>query len=404
VCLAAVLLAGAILRRRFAGPGPALALVAGLTPVALTLFSAVNPNGLEIAAAVLTAAVVVALREDRARTGRVGTGLLVGLVASMGVLIWTRPLSLVWAALLLGVLLLPGGLLTGLFRDRTPVRTLRDHLPAAAAVGAVVLLLATAAGWVLWAAQTRTVGEEDDVTDWSDVPWDVRVVLVALKFGGLVQQMVGFVGSDTSLPLTIVLGWLLATAVAVVALAVGARGASTRLSHVALFAAGATAAVAGYSLLTAFGWQGRYWLPAIAAGLVLLVPSLQGRALDQVRAHRLAGGAIGVLVTLQVVGFVWHLWRYVYGVEAQYNRFDAVPAPDDAVGWLPPLPQPVTMVLLLTGSVALAALLLAPDRRRAPDPSPGTATGTATGTETGTDPTTTPSAAATTRTGPPEDE
>lgn len=375
VGMAAVLGAAWVLRRRFAGPGPAVALVAGLTPVTLSLFGAVNPNGLEIGAAVLCAALVVAVREDRARTGEVGRALLAGLVLATAVLVWTRPLSLVWAALLLAVLLLPGGLTPDLLRG-----PLRRRAPTIAAAVGVVAVLAAAAVWTVWATETRTIGDEDDETEWTDVPFDVRLVLVVLKFGSLINQMVGFVGSDTSLPQLIVLGWLLTTAVAVVALATGSRGPSTRVVHVGLFGVGAVAAVAGYSLLTAFGWQGRYWLPAAAAALVLLVPSLEGRALGRVRAGRVGAGAVAVLLTLQVVAFVWHLWRYVYGVESQYRRFDSVPAPDPVVGWLPPAPQPVLMLLLLAGGAALAYLVLtptsrsrdaaAPARRPAPEATP----------------------------------
>lgn len=345
--LAMVALAAVTLRRRFSGPGPGLMLLIGLTPVSLSLFSAVNPNGVEIAAAVLSAAFVVALRHDVARHGRPSAPVLLGLIAALVALTWTRPLGLVWTGLLFAIAVLPGGL-----------RPRRPHRLELAVVVLGVLNLLAAVGWFVYAAQTRTIRDEDVETSWSDLSLPVKAVMVALKFGGLLQQMIGLVGSDTPLPLLVVLLWCLVAAVTIAVLAIGSGRTSTGLRHVVAFTVGSIAAVGGYSMLTAFGWQGRYWLPAVAAALVLTVPSLRGRHLAARTIRRMTVGVGAFFVTMQVVGFLWHLWRYVYGVDTTYYRFDAIPRPLPTVGWLPPIGQPASFALLFLGTACLALLLL----------------------------------------------
>ena len=347
-CLALVLLGAALLWRRFRGPGPALMVLAALTPVSLSLFSTVNPNGLEIAAAVLTASFVCVLREDYRHSSRAQPLLLAGFVVSLTILTWTRPLSLVWAGLLLGVLLLPGGMLP----------SLRLRKPDLAAFVLAVVSLAAASAWLLYSAATRTISVHDANANWSDFPLPVKIVMVSLKFGDLVQQMIGLIGSDTTLPLLLVLVWCTLTVLILCIFAYGARRATTSLRHVTAFAIGSVAVVGGYSLLTAFGWQGRYWLPAVAAALILCVPSLQGRHLNLRSTKRITLGATALFLVMQVSGFLWHLWRYVYGVHPYYARFDAMPLPRATSGWLPPIGQPLTFALLLLGSGFLALLLL----------------------------------------------
>lgn len=347
-CLALVALGAALLRRRFSGPGPALMVLASLTPVSLSLFSSVNPNGLEIAAAVLTASFVCVLREDYRHSPRADPWLLAGFVVSLTILTWTRPLSLVWAGLLLGVLILPGGMLHGL----------RRRTPELAAFVVTVTCLAAAAGWLLYSVATRTIGVQTTGTQWSDFPVSVRILMTSLKFGDLIQQTIGLMGSDTTLPLILVLTWCALTATVLCLFALGSRRASTSLRHVTAFVVASIVVVAGYSVLTAFGWQGRYWLPAVAAALVLCVPSLQGRHLDPRSSKRLALGATALFLGIQASGFLWHLWRYVYGVKPTFPRFDAIPLSLPATGWLPPLGQPLTFSLLFLGTLTLAVLLL----------------------------------------------
>ncbi|MEP7368015.1 MAG: DUF2142 domain-containing protein [Dermatophilaceae bacterium] len=347
-CLAMVLLGAALLRRRFSGPGPALMVLAALTPVSLSLFSTVNPNGVEIAAAVLTSAFVCVLREDYRHSSHAHPWLLAGFVVSLTILTWTRPLSLVWAGLLLGALLLPGGMLPALRRRR----------PELIAFGVAVLCLAAAAGWLIYSTATRTLGAHDDNAQWSKFPLPVKIVMVFLKFGDLLKQMMGLMGSDTTLPLMLELTWSILTVVVLCLFAYGARRATTSLSNATAFALSSVFVVGTYSVLTAFGWQGRYWLPAVAAALILCVPSLQGRHLDARSSKRLAVGAATLFALMQVSGFLWHLWRYVYGVSSSYPRFEPIPLPRPIAGWLPPIGQPLTFALLLIGTASLTLLLL----------------------------------------------
>lgn len=322
--------------------------LAALTPVSMSLFSTINPNGLEIAAAVLTASLVCVLREDYRHSPHAQPWLLVAFVVSLTILTWSRPLSLVWAGLLLGILLLPGGMLPGI----------RRRTPDLAAFVLAAVSLAAAAGWLLYSVATRTIGAHDDNAQWSSFPLPVKIVMVSLKFGDLVQQMIGLTGSDTTLPLIVVLTWCTLTALVLCVFAYGARRATTSLRHVTTFFIGSALVVGGYSVLTAFGWQGRYWMPAVAAALILCVPSLQGRHLDPRSSKRLALGGAALFLVMQVSGFLWHLWRYVYGVNPYYARFDAMPLPRPASGWLPPIGQPLTFAMLLVGMGCLTLLLL----------------------------------------------
>lgn len=340
--------AALVLARRGWHAGAAVAVLAGLTPVMLSLASSVNPNGFEVGAAVLGAALVVAVRHDHAGAAAVRTPTVTALLLALVALTWTRPLSLVWAFLLVGVLLLPGGPLGGLWQR---------HRWAVVAAGAS---LVAAVAWLGWATQTRVIGEEDDSVDWGTIPVDVRTLLVLLKFGDLVRQMVGWIGWDTTLPDLAVVGWVGVTVVAVTLLVTGSARASTRLRDAWGFLGLSAAVVAAYSMLTAFGWQGRYLLPAVAAGLVLAVPSMQGASLSATTLRRTVVVSSAWFLTVQLGALSWFLWRYMYGVESVYARFAALPLRIDDVGWIPPVSQAVVLGLGLVGTLALGAALVGP--------------------------------------------
>jgi hypothetical protein len=99
-------------------------------------------------------------------------------------------------------------------------------------------------------------------------------------------------------------------------------------------------------------------LPALAAALILCVPSLQGRHLDPRASTRLSLGAAVLFLIMATSGFAWHLWRYAYGVRKTIPRFDPMPLPRPVADWLPPIGQPLTFGLLILGTSFLVFLLL----------------------------------------------
>lgn len=328
-------LAAFVVGRRL-GWRPALVpLLAGCTPMAVYMFASINPNGFEIAAATLLAATVVAVRHDAASGTGPSPRLQALLVASTMALVGSRPLSVAWATALLLVLLFP------LPARESPVRRLH-------ALVLVMLAAAVAWGvaWMLWSNAVReSAGLGDE--DWDAYPLVLRTLLVVLKFGDLVRQAVGMFGwADTPLPIAAVVAWLVLATVCVVAMRRPRPYRPSTPAHVAVAYLGLTALVVYLqSTVGAFGWQGRYWLPAVVAFLVLLGPSLSRDARGP-----LITAAAGLL-SIQMFALVWQLWRYMYGYETFYNRFESVPWPDPTPGWHPAGGE---AAVLFAGALALA--------------------------------------------------
>jgi len=99
------------------------------------LAGSVNPNGLEIAAGFLLAAGVLSLRVDHTVGARTVTAVLAVPLGTL-LLAWSRPLSWVWASLILAMLLLPTAQLDGeSWMRRLPVRRLGAVAFAITALG-----------------------------------------------------------------------------------------------------------------------------------------------------------------------------------------------------------------------------------------------------------------------------
>lgn len=357
-CLLMVGAAAVVLGRRFGPPLAVLCVLAGLTPGGISLFSAINPNGVEIAAAILVAALVVAVRHDASRPGGVSTGLRWSLAGAFVLLTWARPLSPVWAGLLLLVLVWPRG------APRTWLDQVRRG-PGLAPVVVVLANLVLAFAWMVYEFSARNV-DVGGSGSWGELPFQLRVALVVLKFGDLVVQMVGSMGWDVVLPSFFTYAWVLAVAALFwIGAGWGRRRVSLRVPLGYLLAT--MVVVAGYSLLTGFGWQGRYWLSPVAAFLVLCLPAIAGRDAPSAPEPEPAGYGprhLGVLVTfvaLQLGGLVWFMWRHVYGVQPWQLRFDAMPFPVVPPGWSPIGGQKLPLAL---AAVALIALVLVLTRWR----------------------------------------
>lgn len=248
------------------GAVPVIASLA-ITPMALFLGGAINPNGLEVASAFAFWAALLHLVRDEAPPAR---SHLVTLAASGVALATTRPSSPFILLGIVGVVWCFAGsrsALARLVRDRRIVIALAIVAVVTAASVAFVLLNHSTSGLITH-------------------PVDQRSLLGQLRTGfettgQWLEEAVGVLGwigfVKPELPSEIVVGWLASLAVlAVLALRIASR--RQQLVIVALIAG--VVAIPPLSEAATQGqypWQGRYILP-VAAGLPLLVGVILDRA------------------------------------------------------------------------------------------------------------------------------
>lgn len=355
-----------LLSRRFPGHVVVLATLLALPATAWFLAASVNPNGLEIAAAFLLAAGVLALRVDQATGSRSVSAIMAVPIGTL-LLAWTRPVSWIWAALILGLLLVPTGPKDGTsWRQRLPVRRL-----GAIATTATVLVLTSAMVWFGYALQIRaTDPSRVNAGGWSGLNPVGRVLLLVLHTGTIVTEQVGTFGwLDTPLPPLALLAWVSLAAVAAAIWAVGRNTSVPRWSVGVLLGLGYLAALLD-EYAGAWGWQGRYLLPVTAAACVLAVPGLT-TGLQRLSALRsLIPWMLVALMAVNALSVVWFMFRNVYGVKSGPGRLPSAPGPVGAPSWTPPLGQGVVLALvalaLACGVAAVWALRVEPTNPEAP--------------------------------------
>jgi hypothetical protein len=337
-----------LLARRFPGHVVVLATLLALPATMWFLAASVNPNGLEIAAAFLLAAGVLALRVDLVAGTRSSSAIMAIPIGTL-LLAWTRPVSWIWAALILGLLLVPTGRTEGTsWRQRLPVRRL-----GVVATAATVLVLASAMVWFGYALQIRAADTAQvNSLGWQGLNPIGRVLLLVLHSGTIVSEQVGTFGwLDTPLPPLAVIVWVSITGLAAAIWAMGRNKIVPRWSVGAVLGLGYLAAMLDeYS--GAWGWQGRYLLPVTAAVCVLAVPGLTA-GLERLSALRsLVPWMLVSLMAVNAVSVVWFMFRNMYGVKPGLGRLPATPAPVGTPSWTPPLGQGVVLALV---ALALAA-------------------------------------------------
>jgi Predicted membrane protein (DUF2142) len=332
-----------LLARRFPAIVVVLATLLALPATMWFLAASVNPNGLEIAAAFLLAAGVLALRVDHAAGTRSLSAIMAIPIGTL-LLAWSRPVSWVWASLILVLLLVPTGQKDGeSWGQRLPVRRL-----GALTATVTALVLAGSVAWFGYALGIR-VSETArlHVGGWHGLNHVRRVLLLVLHSGTIVTEQVGTFGwLDTPLPQLAVLAWVSITGVAAAIWAVGRNNIVPRWSVGAVLGLGYLAAMLDeYS--GAWGWQGRYLLPVTAAVCVLAVPGLT-TGLERLSALRgLLPWALVALMAVNALSVVWFMLRNVYGVKPGLGRLPAAPWPVGTPSWTPPLGQGVVMALVV---------------------------------------------------------
>jgi hypothetical protein len=324
---------------------PVLGLALATTPMLFFFAGAVNPQAPEIAAAIcLWASGAVLLRrlawnadEDLSWSNPH----MRRVIAATAVLTVIRPMSLLWLALIVVILLV-------VF---SPATVLPRLVRSPAILTALPLLVVTAGSTLAWIV-LRDALTQQDVTAFADLPPEEAVTRSVAKLNDEFTQMIGHFGwLDSPAP-----GW----AYVVYPLALGALAALAlpRLGRVQRLAVAAIAVVVLVLPVlleltsyreSAFPWQGRYTLP-LAVGVPLLLGVLPGsRRLggpsrtDEPIPLGNAAAVLAAVGSVHVVSFVGALNRNVNGIDG----FWGISEP----GWAPPLPA----WLLIMSFTAVAA-------------------------------------------------
>ena len=362
-----------LLSRRFPARVVLLATLLALPAMTWFLAASVNPNGLEIAAAFLLAAGVLSMRFDFAAGLRSVTAVVAVPLGTL-LLAWTRPLSWVWAALILALLLVPTGPQDGRsWRQRLPVRRL-----GAATTAATVLVLASSVVWFGYALQIRSLEQANvNPAGWAGLNPLERVTLLLLGAGSMASEQIGNFGwADTPLPTVAVIAWVAVAGVAAAAWGMGRHTLVPRWSLGTVLGLGYLAALLD-EYLGGWGWQGRYLLPVTAAVCVLAVPGLMCGLERWTASRRMVSWMLVVLMAVNALSVLWFLFRNVYGVmDLSLRRLPPTPLPVGTPSWTPPLGQGVVFALVTVafacGVVAVWTLQPVPanvpgDAARRPD-------------------------------------
>lgn len=327
------------------------ALAVAVTPMAVFLSAAVNPSGLEIAAAVCTwtAALVLVLDHRRAPP----TSLVLAAAGAACVLVLCRVMSPVWLALIVitVVALVPRA--TGELWRHRPVRR-----AVAVLAGVTVVAIAYVLGAHALAVTATGIRLPRHDTF-------LQVVAAALgRTPSLVAQAVGTFGwLDTPTPLPVLLGWWAAVALVVVlGMLSGRRQATVLLGLLGAALLVPLVVMVSHAHQDGLVWQARDGLP-LYVGVPLVAGAMAGRARDAVDGRvppspATAAGAVRVLapqLTVLVAGgvgfaqfadFVWALRRYTVGTDGPLLPWTTV-----RHGWAPPVPA---AVLVVAAAVVLA--------------------------------------------------
>jgi hypothetical protein len=283
------------------------------------MVGSINPSGVEATSAMAAgAAVVILARSPRHRPSQIL------LAYSLTWLVWSRPLGFLWAAAI-GVFGLAYIAISS-SSVRRPHDLVRDlgavmAVTAANIVGGLV--------WFNYATQAHGIAT-DGPSRTLPQPGAERYIAIALRWGGMLWENLGVLGwLDTTLPFLLML--MSAAALAVVLYEpLTSADADVRRRRIAT--GYLLSIVVGTSLIMLFQgflWQGRYVMPALAAGYLLLAgvsPLTTSRPMLRVA---IASWVIGVL------GAMWFYARHVYGIQSG-GRYD-VPNLSEGAQWFGPL-------------------------------------------------------------------
>lgn len=299
-----------------------------MTPMVFYLLGSVNPNGLEVAAAVCvwTIGVILAgegLPSDRGRELR----LLIWLGLSVSALALSRSASPMFVAVIAFVLLL--------YAERGVVRKLAQDRRVWILAGLLALVGGVAAFMVLQADPYPGPVETIDPRGFSD-----RLLRSLGQQDDYALQMVGVFGNlDTPAPVPVVVAWA-AGAGALLVLALNSRSvraiAALLLLCVAVILVSSITEAMALKTMGVF-WQGRYSLP-LAVGIPILASGRLSKrsALSPGARRRILVGSAVIWGLAQLICLIWVAHRFSVGVPAGWSFAWS------NEGWRPLVPFPVT--------------------------------------------------------------
>lgn len=304
---------------------------AALTPASIYLASTINPNGLEIAAALaLWSSALVVTRLGPVECGR---ACLVTVAVSFAVLVNIRGLSLLFGLVTIAVALVVG---------RTPMSVLRGDARVRRVLAVCSLSVVVAAAWMLTEGgrQDMVLRGEAVTTSTGEIPTFTR-------------DLVARIGDVRPHP-AVWLTWVAMVGTLVVVGLVRARGRE-RAGLVVLLALVIALPVVIQALVIApigTNWQGRYILP-LAVGIPLVAGVLAGRP-----RRELAAAIVGLLTLLQVAAFALPARRYGVGLGGPL-LYSLDPE------WEPPITSLALLATFAVAAVGLAVYLVAVSAPRA---------------------------------------
>jgi hypothetical protein len=353
VALAAALLASAIVSLGRIGDSPLvmLGVLVAVTPTVLFLAAGVNPSGLEIAAglALWISGAVLAIESRSVERGRVDRRLVARVGIAGAVLVLSRQLGPMWAALILVVLAGWAG--------RHGLRTLVASR-AAWVWGAVVGVSALAqVAWLEWV-------DGLDPHKYIGAPsHETGVELVERGIGQssmLFRQMIGDFGwNEVPAPAFTLYMWIAALGgLAALAFVFGRRRDTVVLAVVGVLSAALPIALIVYQSGYA-PWLGRYTMPFAVGAPVVAGLALRGRGLGGRRVAVLL--AVAGLAVGHVLAFGQSLRRWTVLADGPVQFWK------DAQ-WAPPLSPLPLMVAFIVAVVAWCAWLMVPAPARTSEP------------------------------------
>jgi hypothetical protein len=345
--MAAALLAGALAsitrcpRHRLMTAG----LVLAITPMATCMASAVNPNGVEIAAgaAFFTALITLFVGEPAAASRSL---LLLGGSGAV-VLATFRVSGLLWLAVGAVAVLVP-----------YPRGAVRNLLGRRGARLWIVLVAVAAVTTVMWA----TVMRATDLGDYSADRFLTisQAALVEMEnWRRLLDEMVGVTGwLDTRMSTAFYLSWqLLAGSLLVAGFIAAGWGDRWRTAVLVVGGFAVPAALeVRYANETGFVAQGRYFLPVLAGVLLLAGHVLDRSGLPDDRSRSALRIGVVVVLPIHLVCLIYSMVRWQHGLPpmGEIGISDLNPLVGD---WQPLVGPVVPLLVEITGLVLLAALV-----------------------------------------------
>jgi hypothetical protein len=318
----------------------ALGVLVACTPEVFILAGSVNPNSLEASSGICTWALLgVAMLYDGPKIpGR----LLVLLGISASLLVWTRPLSTLWLALIaLTVLVFLGN------RARLAQR-LRER--GVQALIGVLVFVSLGAG--VWTLVSNDLGNNSGYYPKGLGLWAATIHSLSLTPSYLSQMVAVFGWWRT--PAFPVISWVWALALGILILVALWRSkprlALGVLVTMVIVLLVPTALQAPTAKKLGFVWSGRYGL-AIGAGVPILAAlALCATGRLRPRAKKWLVGVVVTLVALeQVAAHYANMRRYITGDNGPLWYFGHN-------GWIPPLPAWSLLVSMVVLSTLLAVL------------------------------------------------